>query len=64
LKKKAKNFTKNKESKELYQISLNIIEKTKDFTVKELKNRKKNSSLRDENKKEKKKNKKIINWIN
>ena len=64
MKKKAKNFTKNKESKELYQISLNIIEKTKDFTVKELKNRKKNSSLRDENKKEKKINKKIINWIN
>ena len=40
LKKKAKNFTKNKDNKELYQISRNIIEKTKDFIVKELKNRK------------------------
>jgi len=40
IEKKAKNFTKNKDNKELYQISRNIIEKTKNFTFKELKNRK------------------------
>ena len=56
--KKLYKKTKNKENKELYQISRNIIEKTKNFTVKELKNRKKYSNLGDENKKEKKEDQK------
>ena len=50
--KKLYKKAKNKENKELYQIRRNIIEKTKNFTVKELKNRKKYSSIGDENKKE------------
>lgn len=52
--KKLYKKVKNKENKELYQIRRNIIEKTKNFTVKEIKNRKKYSSLGDENKKERK----------
>ena len=51
--KKLYKKAKNKENKELYQIRRNIIEKTKNFTVKELKNRKKYSSNGDENKNKK-----------
>ena len=50
--KKLYKKAKNKENKELYQIRRNIIEKTKNFTVKELKNRKKYLNIEDEDKKE------------